>query len=46
MLLLLLFIGVAADSDDAHSGAGGVGNDYGQVPSSSSISNSGKFIYH
>jgi len=29
MLLLLLFIGVAADSDDAHSGAGGVGNDYG-----------------
>lgn len=28
MLLLLLFIRVAADSDDTHCGAWGVGNDY------------------
>lgn len=28
MLLLLLFVGVAADSDDTHCGARGVGNDY------------------
>lgn len=28
MLLLLLFICIAADSDDTHCGARGVGNDY------------------